>query len=156
MPCGASFNTSAQSVLLRGGGMMGSAEARRGDSGALHAPLPLWGKPLRGLSNQPYGRRLLFHRGLNAGRHPTFAGCEPYDIHGVFCEYERGWFAYLYGHAITKQRPFFHAPRACGVLPCIKPTVKTVGASPHAYQSTERRRMAVWISANDRIPPVSV
>ena len=92
-----------------------------------------------------------FHRGLAAGRHPTFAGCGQFDMHGAFYECERGWFAYLYGHAITKQRPFSHAPRACGVLPCIKPTVKTVGASPRARQFTERRRMAVWIHANARI-----
>ena len=30
----------------------------------------------------------------------------------------------------------------------IKPTVKTVGASPRARQFTERRRMAVWTHAN--------
>ena len=94
----------------------------------------------------------VFTVGSTQGGTPRKAGCGPFDMHGVVCENERGWFAYLYGRAITKQRPFFHAPRVCGVLPCIKPTVKTVGASPRAYKFTERRRMAVWISANVRIP----
>ena len=52
------------------------------------------------------------------------------------------------GALLRNNAHFPLAPRVCGVLPCIKPTVKTVGASPRAYQSTERRRMAVWISAN--------
>ena len=62
-------------------------------------------------------------------------------MHGTYCKFEQGWFAYLYGHAITKQRPFSHAPRACGVLPCIKPTVKTVGASTHTCSP---RNAAEW------------
>ena len=104
-------------------------------------PHPCGANTLRGLSNLPYRRRQLFHRGLTAGWHPTFVGCGQFDMHGTYCKFEQGWFAYLYGHAITKQRPFSHAPRACGVLPCIKPTVKTVGASTHTCSP---RNAAEW------------
>ena len=50
----------------------------------LTRPHPCGANTIRGLSNLPYGRRQLFHRGLTAGRHPTFAGCEPFDMHGAF------------------------------------------------------------------------
>ena len=101
----------------------------------------------RGLSRtrgQPTGS----HPWLNARKHPAFAGCMgrwallvSADAMGearrtnTRCPIARSFFQ------ITPCKTNPPAPRACGVPPCIKPTVKTVGVTPPAYPP---RNAAAW------------
>ena len=96
--------------------------------------------------------------GLMQGGTPRIAGCvrcryacvikgsgrgEPSCV-GLWCG--RGG---MHAHPVSRclHRLLSHAPRKCGVLPCVEPTVRTVGMSTRALQFTQRPRMGVWIHA---------
>ena len=103
---------------------------------------------LRGLSNLPTAVGIFFTVGSPQGGTPRSRGAGNLICMAQFANMSGDGLHTYMGALLRNNAHSPLAPRVCGVLPCIKPTVKTVGASPHAYQSTERRRMAVWISAN--------